>query len=62
MDKKKRIVIGDKVDVFFSAGEALFNCEVLDIPYETGESWHLLDKNGNLVYVQLFEMMLLKEK
>jgi hypothetical protein len=57
---ENRIEKGDKVDVFFSNGEAMYDCEVLYLPCATGDSWILKDKDNELVYVQMFEMIRLK--
>ena len=57
---KETIERGDKVDIHFSAGESIFNAEVLYTPCVEGDSWRLLDRNGELLYIQKFEMMRLR--
>lgn len=54
---KEAIEIGDKVRIHCSDGESMFNCEVLYIPCAEGDSWRIKDKDGNLHYIQKFEMM-----
>jgi len=58
---KEEIKKGDKVDIFFSDGESLFGCEVLYIPCATGDSWHIREEDGDLIYVQFFEAMRLRK-
>ena len=62
MKEKETIEKGDRVDVFFSEGEGIFDCEVIYTPCSENDSWHLRDKDGDLVYVQRFEMMRLKKQ
>lgn len=54
---KKRIEEGDIVNISFCDGSEMSNCEVLYIPQAAGDSWHLRNDSGDLVYVQLFEIM-----
>ena len=58
--KKETIEKGDRVDIFFSQREAMFNCEVLGTPCAEGDSWKVITKTGDLVYIQRFETMHLK--
>ena len=55
--KKETIKRGDKVNIYFSTGEGIFNAEVLYIPCAEGDSWRIRDKDGDLLYIQKFEMM-----
>ena len=59
MDIKKEIEVGDIVDVYFDFDERVgrFGCKVLHSPSATGDSWRLIDKDGELVYIQQFQMM-----
>lgn len=61
MDKNK-IEIGDIVNVFFSVSSALFRHTILATPQDTGDSWKLRNETGGIVYVQIFEQMILKVK
>ena len=62
MGKKNKIEEGDRVDVFFANEVSISDCEVLYTPCATGDSWHLKEKSGEIIYVQSFEMMRLKNK
>ena len=59
---KDTIEKGDKVNIHFSNGESMFNCEVLYTPCATSDSWHIRNKDGELIYIQTFEMMSLIKK
>ena len=51
------INVGDKVNIFWET-MALFNCEVLYMPYATGDSWRLRElvslNTFKIHYVQTF--------
>ena len=51
------INIGDIVSVDFVASMSLVDCTVIAAPQATGDSWILKEKNGHIVYVQMFERM-----
>jgi len=57
---KKEIELGDKVDVYLGDNKYLFDCEVLYIPQILGDSWHLLNNAGELIYVQIFKKIVLR--
>ena len=59
---KNTIEKGDKVNVHFNNGTSLFNCEVLYLPCAIGDSWHIKDEHGKIVYIQTFETMRLRDK
>lgn len=46
---KNKINEGDKVDVYFSRADTIFNAEVLHIPVETGDCWQLKTITQKLV-------------
>lgn len=56
-----KIEEGDIVDVKWSHSRA-DRCKVLYAPCATGDSWHLEQPDGSILYVQLFDYMLLVEK
>ena len=56
---KNIIKVGDKVDVCFGYSR-LSDYEVLYMPLYSGDSWHLRGSSGDLIYVQLFEIIRLK--
>ena len=58
---KETIERGDRVDIHFSDGESMFDCQVLHIPCAEGDSWRVRNKDGDLIYVQRFEMMSLRK-
>ena len=53
----ERIEVGDIVEVWVDEDLHWNNMEVLYTPQATGDSWHLRDKGGDIVYVQLFQAM-----
>ena len=53
----KKIDTGDKVNVFFVNSNAIFEATVLSIPGIVGDSYRLETKDGQIVYVQVFERM-----
>jgi hypothetical protein len=55
-----KIIEGDIVDIFFPQGEAIFGATVLGMPCATGDSWRLRTKQGDLLYMQSFETMMVK--
>jgi len=58
MDIDKDIIWeGDRVNVYFEYTNCLFDVEVIYRPYDTGDSWILKDKRGNISYVQFFSRM-----
>ncbi len=59
---KEEIERGDKVNIEFSNGDIYYNCEILHTPADRGDSWHIRTKEGNLVYVQCFETMILRKE
>ena len=52
----ERIEVGDIVDIEWSY-RTLSRCKILDSPVATGDSWHVEDENGNILYVQQFDSM-----
>lgn len=62
MPDKDAIEPGDIVDIFFPNGDMLLKAEVLGCPYATGDSWRIRDKNGQLYYLQQFNMKLVSKK
>ena len=53
---KERILTGDIVNVHFVRGMSLFRYKVLSDPASVIDSW-ILEKDGDLQYVQQFESM-----
>lgn len=50
------IEIGDKVQIDFSTHPSIVG-EVLYRPQATGDSWHIRDNQGQIAYVQQFDIM-----
>jgi len=57
----KKIEIGDSVTIHFSHSDSIFQAKVLYVPQATGDSWQL-ERDGNIMYVQMFERMDLVHK
>ena len=53
---KEKILTGDIVNVHFVRGMSLFRYRIFSEPVATGDSW-ILEKDGDLHYVQQFESM-----
>jgi hypothetical protein len=56
------IQVGDYVDIEFQSASWLFNVEVLYTPVAAGDSWHVRDMVGHLIYVQQFCAMWRRQK
>lgn len=58
----EKIEAGDRVNVLFVNSSAIFETTVLSIPGIVGDSYRLETKDGQIVYVQMFEKMYLVSK
>ena len=53
----ERIEVGDIVDIEWSY-RTLYRCKILYSPVATGDSWHVRDQEGSILYVQQFDSMM----
>ena len=54
---EKRIEKGDTVRVVFASDGGTIDGTVDYAPQATGDSWVIIEDDGSVVYVQMFEMM-----
>lgn len=59
---ENRIEKGDKVRVVFASDGGTIDGTVDYTPQATGDSWVIVEDDGMVVYVQMFEMMRLLHK
>ena len=50
---------GNIVHVHFASSQSMYEAKVLERPTRAGESWRLQSRDGLVVYVQMFEKMIL---
>lgn len=62
MTTDTQIEPGDVVNVFFNAQPGMHGMTVRYAPSATGDSWHLQDKDGTVIYVQQFDYMIRTHK
>jgi hypothetical protein len=49
--------VNDRVNIYFDTTQAELDVMILYIPVASGDSWHVVRKDGTLVYVQMFAKM-----
>ena len=57
VDDLRLIIPGKIVNVLFTSSSAIYEAEVLSVPQGPGDSWRLKTREGQIVYVQIFEKM-----
>jgi len=63
MNEKKRIDVGDTVDVYLGDyTEREDRVKVLYTPAATGDSWVVQRRDGTIVHVQMFQKMVLRSE
>ena len=61
-EMRARIEKGDRVRVVFASDGGTIDGTVDYTPQATGDSWVIVEGDGDVVYVQMFEMMRLLSK
>lgn len=55
------IVCGDHVDVHFTTAPSIYHAEVLYVPCSDNDAFHLKSISGELIYVQQYAAMYVRE-